>query len=84
MKQSICAWVTSQHGSNDSTEGTRAKSSVEASQARRVNVEQGPASTYLDGVLGPGAITAIVIAVFLGASVLLALIVIMLRKFAAS
>ncbi|KAJ8389595.1 hypothetical protein AAFF_G00118320 [Aldrovandia affinis] len=34
-----------------------------------------------DEVLGPGAITAIVIAVFLGASVLLALIVIMLRKF---
>ncbi|XP_036410866.1 protein SNORC-like [Megalops cyprinoides] len=34
-----------------------------------------------DGALGPGAITAIVIAVFLGASVLLALIVIMLRKF---
>ncbi|XP_068605415.1 protein SNORC [Brachionichthys hirsutus] len=37
-----------------------------------------------EGVLGPGAITAIVIAVFLGASVLLALIVITLRKFAAS
>nr|XP_057924132.1 protein SNORC [Doryrhamphus excisus] len=37
-----------------------------------------------DGVLGPGAITAIVIAVFLGASVLLALIVITLRKFTAS
>ncbi|CAG5896698.1 unnamed protein product [Menidia menidia] len=36
------------------------------------------------GVLGPGAITAIVIAVFLGASVLLALIVITLRKFMAS
>lgn len=36
------------------------------------------------GVLGPGAITAIVIAVFLGASVLLALIVITLRKFTAS
>ncbi|XP_056109379.1 protein SNORC [Rhinichthys klamathensis goyatoka] len=35
-------------------------------------------------VLGPGAITAIVIAVFLGASVLLALIVITLRKFTAS
>ncbi|XP_072296504.1 uncharacterized protein snorc isoform X1 [Eucyclogobius newberryi] len=34
--------------------------------------------------LGPGAITAIVIAVFLGASVLLALIVITLRKFTAS
>ncbi|KAI1882988.1 hypothetical protein AGOR_G00240550 [Albula goreensis] len=34
-----------------------------------------------EAVLGPGAITAIVIAVFLGASVLLALIVIMLRKF---
>uniref|UniRef100_A0A3P8WKJ3 Secondary ossification center associated regulator of chondrocyte maturation n=1 Tax=Cynoglossus semilaevis TaxID=244447 RepID=A0A3P8WKJ3_CYNSE len=32
-------------------------------------------------VLGAGAITAIVIAVFLGASVLLALIVIALRKF---
>ncbi|KAJ8357475.1 hypothetical protein SKAU_G00202690 [Synaphobranchus kaupii] len=32
-------------------------------------------------VLGPGAITAIVIAVFLGASVLLALVVILLRKF---
>lgn len=36
------------------------------------------------GLLGPGAITAIVIAVFLGASVLLALIVITLRKFTAS
>lgn len=36
------------------------------------------------GVLGPGAITAIVIAVFLGASVLLALVVITLRKFTAS
>ncbi|XP_061099440.1 protein SNORC-like isoform X1 [Conger conger] len=35
-------------------------------------------------VLGPGAITAIVIAVFLGASVLLALIVIMLRKFSSA
>ncbi|XP_009297124.1 protein SNORC [Danio rerio] len=35
-------------------------------------------------VLGPGAIAAIVIAVFLGASVLLALIVITLRKFTAS
>ncbi|XP_033838874.1 protein SNORC [Periophthalmus magnuspinnatus] len=34
--------------------------------------------------LGPGAITAIVIATFLGASVLLALIVIALRKFTAS
>uniref|UniRef100_A0A3Q4HFH0 Secondary ossification center associated regulator of chondrocyte maturation n=1 Tax=Neolamprologus brichardi TaxID=32507 RepID=A0A3Q4HFH0_NEOBR len=34
--------------------------------------------------MGPGAITAIVIAVFLGASVLLALIVITLRKFTAS
>uniref|UniRef100_A0AAY5JWJ9 Secondary ossification center associated regulator of chondrocyte maturation n=1 Tax=Esox lucius TaxID=8010 RepID=A0AAY5JWJ9_ESOLU len=38
----------------------------------------------VEGVLGPGAITAIVIAVFLGASVLLALIVITLRKFTAS
>ncbi|MED6276167.1 hypothetical protein CHARACLAT_000497 [Characodon lateralis] len=37
-----------------------------------------------EGVLGPGAITAIVIAVFLGASVLLALIVIIIRKFTAS
>ncbi|KAF1383843.1 hypothetical protein PFLUV_G00136060 [Perca fluviatilis] len=37
-----------------------------------------------EGVLGPGAITAIVIAVFLGASVLLALVVITLRKFTAS
>ncbi|KAM4556484.1 uncharacterized protein snorc [Fundulus diaphanus] len=37
-----------------------------------------------EGVLGPGAITAIVIAVFLGASVLLALIVITIRKFTAS
>ncbi|TWW73930.1 hypothetical protein D4764_15G0013260 [Takifugu flavidus] len=37
-----------------------------------------------EGVLGPGAITAIVIAVFLGASVLLALIIITLRKFTAS
>lgn len=37
-----------------------------------------------EDALGPGAITAIVIAVFLGASVLLALIVITLRKFAAS
>ncbi|XP_026230802.1 protein SNORC [Anabas testudineus] len=37
-----------------------------------------------EGLLGPGAITAIVIAVFLGASVLLALIVITLRKFTAS
>uniref|UniRef100_A0A3P8QY52 Secondary ossification center associated regulator of chondrocyte maturation n=1 Tax=Astatotilapia calliptera TaxID=8154 RepID=A0A3P8QY52_ASTCA len=36
------------------------------------------------GAMGPGAITAIVIAVFLGASVLLALIVITLRKFTAS
>ncbi|XP_028329402.1 protein SNORC [Gouania willdenowi] len=36
------------------------------------------------GVLGPGAITAIVIAVFLGASVLLALIVIAVRKFTSS
>ncbi|TRY53805.1 hypothetical protein DNTS_002767 [Danionella cerebrum] len=35
-------------------------------------------------VLGPGAISAIVIAVFLGASVLLALVVITLRKFTAS
>ncbi|CAL8319672.1 unnamed protein product [Arctogadus glacialis] len=38
----------------------------------------------VEGVLGLGAITAIVIAVFLGASVLLALIVITLRKFTAS
>ncbi|XP_019734560.1 uncharacterized protein snorc [Hippocampus comes] len=45
---------------------------------------QGLAVDEEEGVLGPGAITAIVIAVFLGASVLLALIVIMLRKFAAS
>ncbi|XP_066507996.1 protein SNORC-like [Hoplias malabaricus] len=37
-----------------------------------------------EGVLGPGAITAIVIAVFLGASVVFALIVITLRKFTAS
>uniref|UniRef100_A0A096M0Z4 Secondary ossification center associated regulator of chondrocyte maturation n=1 Tax=Poecilia formosa TaxID=48698 RepID=A0A096M0Z4_POEFO len=37
-----------------------------------------------EGVLGPGAITAIVVAVFLGASVLLALIVITIRKFTAS
>ncbi|KAM6918612.1 uncharacterized protein snorc [Xenentodon cancila] len=37
-----------------------------------------------EGILGPGAITAIVIAVFLGASVLLALIVITLRKLTAS
>ncbi|XP_013886518.1 uncharacterized protein C2orf82 [Austrofundulus limnaeus] len=37
-----------------------------------------------EGVLGPGAITAIVIAVFLGASVLLALIIITIRKFTAS
>ncbi|XP_038145170.1 protein SNORC [Cyprinodon tularosa] len=37
-----------------------------------------------EGVLGAGAITAIVIAVFLGASVLLALIVITIRKFTAS
>ncbi|XP_024908190.1 protein SNORC [Cynoglossus semilaevis] len=37
-----------------------------------------------EGVLGAGAITAIVIAVFLGASVLLALIVIALRKFTSS
>ncbi|KAK7945621.1 hypothetical protein WMY93_001349 [Mugilogobius chulae] len=37
-----------------------------------------------DDSLGPGAITAIVISVFLGASVLLALIVITLRKFTAS
>ncbi|XP_039877655.1 protein SNORC isoform X2 [Simochromis diagramma] len=37
-----------------------------------------------EGAMGPGAITAIVIAVFLGASVLLALIVITLRKFTAS
>ncbi|KAJ0058701.1 hypothetical protein NL108_000425 [Boleophthalmus pectinirostris] len=37
-----------------------------------------------EDALGPGAITAIVIAVFLGASVLLALIVIALRKFTAS
>ncbi|KAM4728967.1 protein SNORC [Anableps anableps] len=37
-----------------------------------------------EGVLGPGAITAIVIAVFLGASVLLALIVITIRKFTTS
>uniref|UniRef100_A0A8C6TI59 Secondary ossification center associated regulator of chondrocyte maturation n=1 Tax=Neogobius melanostomus TaxID=47308 RepID=A0A8C6TI59_9GOBI len=37
-----------------------------------------------EDALGPGAITAIVIAVFLGASVLLALIVITLRKFTAS
>lgn len=34
-----------------------------------------------DGVLGPGAIAAIVIAVILGASVLIALIVITLKKF---
>ncbi|XP_051553286.1 protein SNORC-like [Myxocyprinus asiaticus] len=49
--------------------------------------EDGTPSLTLDeeeGVLGPGAITAIVIAVFLGASVLLALIVITLRKFTAS
>nr|XP_008292743.1 PREDICTED: uncharacterized protein C2orf82 homolog [Stegastes partitus] len=37
-----------------------------------------------EGVLGPGAITAIVIAVFLGASVLIALICIALQKFTAS
>uniref|UniRef100_A0A4W5QSF0 Secondary ossification center associated regulator of chondrocyte maturation n=1 Tax=Hucho hucho TaxID=62062 RepID=A0A4W5QSF0_9TELE len=37
-----------------------------------------------ESVLGPGAITAIVIAVVLGASVVLALIVITLRKFTAS
>ncbi|XP_059356830.1 protein SNORC [Carassius carassius] len=49
--------------------------------------EDGTPSITLDEeevVLGPGAITAIVIAVFLGASVLLALIVITLRKFTAS
>ncbi|XP_016114914.1 uncharacterized protein C2orf82 homolog [Sinocyclocheilus grahami] len=49
--------------------------------------EDGTLSITLDEeevVLGPGAITAIVIAVFLGASVLLALIVITLRKFTAS
>ncbi|XP_018604108.1 protein SNORC [Scleropages formosus] len=34
-----------------------------------------------EGVLGPGAIAAIVIAVILGASVLIALIVITLKKF---
>ncbi|XP_061696381.1 protein SNORC [Syngnathoides biaculeatus] len=45
---------------------------------------QGLAMEDEEGVLGPGAITAIVIAVFLGASVLLALIVITLRKFTAS
>ncbi|XP_049602492.1 protein SNORC [Syngnathus scovelli] len=45
---------------------------------------QGLAVDENEGVLGPGAITAIVIAVFLGASVLLALIVITLRKFTAS
>ncbi|XP_024130207.1 protein SNORC [Oryzias melastigma] len=37
-----------------------------------------------EAFLGPGAITAIVIAVFLGVSVLLTLIVITLRKFMAS
>ncbi|KAJ8367923.1 hypothetical protein SKAU_G00079510 [Synaphobranchus kaupii] len=37
-----------------------------------------------DGALGPGAITAIVIAVMLGASVLIALIVITLKKFTAA
>ncbi|CAB1326063.1 unnamed protein product [Coregonus sp. 'balchen'] len=37
-----------------------------------------------ENVLGPGAITAIVIAVVLGTSVLLALIIITLRKFTAS
>ncbi|KAJ8410910.1 hypothetical protein AAFF_G00188670 [Aldrovandia affinis] len=37
-----------------------------------------------DGVLGPGAIAAIVIAVILGASVLIALIVITLKKFTAA
>ncbi|XP_034559788.1 protein SNORC [Notolabrus celidotus] len=51
------------------------------------NYEDSTHSHTLDweeGVLGPGAISAIVIAVFLGASVLLALIVITLRKFTAS
>ncbi|KAG7470879.1 hypothetical protein MATL_G00118520 [Megalops atlanticus] len=37
-----------------------------------------------DGVLGPGAITAIVVAVILGASVLIALIAITLKKFTAA
>ncbi|KAG9337564.1 hypothetical protein JZ751_028584 [Albula glossodonta] len=37
-----------------------------------------------DGGLGPGAITAIVIAVILGASVLIALVVITLKKFTAA
>ncbi|XP_077412059.1 uncharacterized protein snorc isoform X2 [Vanacampus margaritifer] len=48
------------------------------------DVTQGLDVDEEEGVLGPGAITAIVIAVFLGASVLLALIVITLRKFTAS
>ncbi|XP_057714313.1 protein SNORC [Corythoichthys intestinalis] len=48
------------------------------------DVTQGLIPDEEEGVLGPGAITAIVIAVFLGASVLLALIVITLRKFTAS
>uniref|UniRef100_A0A3B3RV69 Secondary ossification center associated regulator of chondrocyte maturation n=1 Tax=Paramormyrops kingsleyae TaxID=1676925 RepID=A0A3B3RV69_9TELE len=41
-------------------------------------------SPRLAGVLGPGAISVIVIAVFLGTSALLALTVISLRKLAAS
>ncbi|KAK1790932.1 hypothetical protein P4O66_014770, partial [Electrophorus voltai] len=49
-----------------------------------IDYEDSTESFDEDGVLGPGAITAIVIAVFLGASVLLALIVITLRKFTSS
>ncbi|KAI3374938.1 hypothetical protein L3Q82_021465, partial [Scortum barcoo] len=68
--------VTTREPTQDTTEQAFSYDYDEVSHSPGVDKEE--------GVLGPGAITAIVIAVFLGASVLLALIVITLRKFTAS
>uniref|UniRef100_A0A3B1IDM9 Secondary ossification center associated regulator of chondrocyte maturation n=1 Tax=Astyanax mexicanus TaxID=7994 RepID=A0A3B1IDM9_ASTMX len=56
----------------------------DVTQSTITEYEDSTDTAIVDEELGPGAITAIVIAVFLGASVLLALIVITLRKFTAS
>uniref|UniRef100_A0A3Q3X9C6 Uncharacterized protein n=1 Tax=Mola mola TaxID=94237 RepID=A0A3Q3X9C6_MOLML len=67
--------VTTKYPFQDMTEQPFTFDYEEATHTQAVDEEE---------ALGPGAITAIVIAVFLGASVLLALIVITLRKFTAS
>uniref|UniRef100_A0A3Q3KAP5 Uncharacterized protein n=2 Tax=Monopterus albus TaxID=43700 RepID=A0A3Q3KAP5_MONAL len=68
--------VTTKESSHDVTEQTFIYNYEDTTHPQAMDDEE--------GVLGPGAITAIVIAVFLGASVLLALIIITLRKFTAS